>query len=145
VREIRTLGLTRRELEIGYGADIETLSTERESKLLRPTCSHYASSRPYDWGLAPLGPQGARDVLEIIDDRIGIRSTLIASQLPIADWHRTIAEPPGMNPYARWCGGTGARRLLLPDCARHGQQLSGESPRRGWQQTYRSQWQGCLR
>ncbi len=46
-----------------------------------------------DWGLAPLGPQEARDVLEIIDDRIGIRSTLIASQLPIADWHRTIADP----------------------------------------------------
>jgi len=46
-----------------------------------------------DWGLAPLGPQEARDVLEIIDDRVGIRSTLIASQLPIADWHRTITDP----------------------------------------------------
>jgi len=40
-------GLTRRELEIGYGVDIEALSTERESELTRPTYSHYASSRPY--------------------------------------------------------------------------------------------------
>jgi len=36
VREIRTLGLTRRELEIGYGADIEALPTERGSKLTSP-------------------------------------------------------------------------------------------------------------
>ena len=47
VRENRTHGSRRRELEIGYGADIEALSTERESKPTRPTCSHYASSRPY--------------------------------------------------------------------------------------------------
>ena len=47
VRENRMHGSRRRELEIGYGADIEALSTERESKPTRPTCSHYASSRPY--------------------------------------------------------------------------------------------------
>ena len=46
-----------------------------------------------DWGLAPLGPQHARDVLEIIDDRVGIRSTLVASQLPIVDWHKSITDP----------------------------------------------------
>ena len=46
-----------------------------------------------DWGLAPLGPQEARDVLEFIDDRAGIRSTLIASQFPVDDWHRTITDP----------------------------------------------------
>ena len=45
--EIHMLSLTRRELEIGYGVDTEALSTERGSKLTRPTCSHYASSRPY--------------------------------------------------------------------------------------------------
>lgn len=47
VRESRSHGSRWRELEIGYGADIEALSTERESKPTRPTCSHYASSRPY--------------------------------------------------------------------------------------------------
>jgi len=47
VWEIHMLRLTRRELEIGYGVDTEALSTERGSKLTRPTCSHYASSRPY--------------------------------------------------------------------------------------------------
>ena len=47
VRENRMHGSRWRDLEIGYGANIETLSTERESKPTRPTCSHYASSRPY--------------------------------------------------------------------------------------------------
>jgi len=45
-----------------------------------------------DWGLAPLNPQEARDILEIIDDRVGRRSTLVASQIPPAEWHRTIQD-----------------------------------------------------
>ncbi len=46
-----------------------------------------------DWGLAPLGPQEARDVLEIIDDRSEARSTLVAGQLPVAEWYQTIDDP----------------------------------------------------
>jgi DNA replication protein DnaC len=46
-----------------------------------------------DWGLAPLAPQEARDMLEIIDDRSEARSTLIAAQLPVAQWHQTIDDP----------------------------------------------------
>lgn len=46
-----------------------------------------------DWGLASLTPQESRDMLEIIDDRAGSRSTLIASQLPVSEWHRTIDDP----------------------------------------------------
>lgn len=46
-----------------------------------------------DWGLAPLGDQGCRDILEVIEDRHGSRSTLIASQLPIKTWHTYLAEP----------------------------------------------------
>ncbi len=46
-----------------------------------------------DWGLAPMPSQEARDVLEIIDDRAGVRSTLVVSQLPLAEWHATIADP----------------------------------------------------
>ena len=38
-----------------------------------------------DWGLAPLTSQQGRDLLEIVDDRHGRGSTIVISQLPVAD------------------------------------------------------------
>jgi DNA replication protein DnaC len=46
-----------------------------------------------DWGLVPLDDQQRRDVLEILEDRHGIRSTIVTSQLPIETWHDYIAHP----------------------------------------------------
>lgn len=46
-----------------------------------------------DWGLASLGDQGRRDLIEVIDDRHGERSTVVASQLPVKNWHTFIGEP----------------------------------------------------
>lgn len=46
-----------------------------------------------DWGLAPLTDQQRRDVLEILDDRHGTRSTVVTSQLPVENWHDFIAHP----------------------------------------------------
>ena len=46
-----------------------------------------------DWGLAPLEDQQRRDLLEVIDDRYGNRSTILASQLPIDHWHEIIGDP----------------------------------------------------
>jgi DNA replication protein DnaC len=46
-----------------------------------------------DWGMSPLSPEQARDLLEILDDRHGRRSTLITSQFPPDHWHPLIAEP----------------------------------------------------
>ena len=46
-----------------------------------------------DWGLAPLTDPERRDLLEVIEDRHGIGSTLIASQLPIENWHDHIGDP----------------------------------------------------
>jgi DNA replication protein DnaC len=45
-----------------------------------------------DWGLEPLGPQARHDLLEILEDRYGRRSTIVTSQLPIPDWHAVIGE-----------------------------------------------------
>lgn len=45
-----------------------------------------------DWGLAPLDDEQRRDLLEIMDDRHGNRSTLITSQLPVENWHETIGD-----------------------------------------------------
>ena len=46
-----------------------------------------------DWGLAKLGDQRRRDLLEVIDDRDAARSTILASQIPVAKWHDYLGEP----------------------------------------------------
>jgi DNA replication protein DnaC len=46
-----------------------------------------------DWGIAPFADQQRRDLLEIIDDRYGRRSTLVAAQVPTEKWHEVIADP----------------------------------------------------
>lgn len=46
-----------------------------------------------DWGLEPLGDPQRRDLLEILEDRYGVRSTLVTSQLPVEQWHEWIGEP----------------------------------------------------
>lgn len=46
-----------------------------------------------DWGLTPLRDQDRRDLLEVIDDRDNARSTLLASQIPVAKWHDYLGDP----------------------------------------------------
>lgn len=46
-----------------------------------------------DWGLEPLDAQARHDLLEILEDRYGRRSTIITSQLPVAAWHGIIGDP----------------------------------------------------
>jgi DNA replication protein DnaC len=46
-----------------------------------------------DWGLAPLREQERRDLLEILEDRHGARSTIVTSQLPVEKWHDYLADP----------------------------------------------------
>jgi DNA replication protein DnaC len=46
-----------------------------------------------DLGLAPLNDSDRRDLLEVIEDRHGSGSSLVASQLPIEHWHDTIGDP----------------------------------------------------
>jgi DNA replication protein DnaC len=46
-----------------------------------------------DWGLKPLVKDQGHDLLEILEDRHGLRSTLVTSQLPVDHWHEIIANP----------------------------------------------------
>lgn len=46
-----------------------------------------------DWGIGPMTAQEARDILEVIEDRYQLRSTIISSQLPVDQWHELIADP----------------------------------------------------
>jgi DNA replication protein DnaC len=46
-----------------------------------------------DWGPDRLNPGQRRDLMEIVEDRSGARSTLVTSQLPVDAWHAVIDEP----------------------------------------------------
>lgn len=46
-----------------------------------------------DWALCRLDGAAQHDILEVIDDRVGQRSTLVTSQYPVALWHDTIGDP----------------------------------------------------
>ena len=46
-----------------------------------------------DFGLKPLQQSERHDLLEVIEDRHGSRSTLITSQLPVSSWHDYLNEP----------------------------------------------------
>lgn len=46
-----------------------------------------------DLGLSPVPPARAADLLEVIEDRGGLRSTIVTSQLPVGHWHEALGEP----------------------------------------------------
>ena len=46
-----------------------------------------------DWGLMKLNAENRRDLLEVLEDRHGNRSTIATSQLPIEEWHNVIGDP----------------------------------------------------
>jgi DNA replication protein DnaC len=45
-----------------------------------------------DLGIASVAGKAYRDLLEILDDRQGLGSTLITSQFPVNQWHEIIAD-----------------------------------------------------
>jgi DNA replication protein DnaC len=46
-----------------------------------------------DFGVSPLKAAESRDLLEIIEDRAKLSSTIITSQLPIKEWHSYLHNP----------------------------------------------------
>jgi DNA replication protein DnaC len=46
-----------------------------------------------DWALAAVQEQERQDLLEILEDRHGTRSTIVTSQLPVLKWHAHIGDP----------------------------------------------------
>ena len=46
-----------------------------------------------DWGLSPLSAEHRHDLLEVLEDRHGVRSTIVTSQLPVEKWHDVIGDP----------------------------------------------------
>jgi DNA replication protein DnaC len=46
-----------------------------------------------DFAIAPVTAAERNDLLELLDDRVGARSTLITSQLPVTAWHEWLSDP----------------------------------------------------
>jgi DNA replication protein DnaC len=46
-----------------------------------------------DWMRDEISIQDAQNILEVLDDRFGNTATLIATQVPIPEWHRRIPDP----------------------------------------------------
>ena len=46
-----------------------------------------------DWAISPLSQAERNDLLEVLDDRVGTRATLITSQLPSEHWHAYLNDP----------------------------------------------------
>jgi len=46
-----------------------------------------------DHGLAPMTDPERRDLLEVIEERHGFSSTIVASQIPLKMWHDNIGDP----------------------------------------------------
>jgi DNA replication protein DnaC len=46
-----------------------------------------------DFGLAPIDAAARHDLLEILEERYGRRSTIITSQFPVSRWHELIGDP----------------------------------------------------
>ncbi len=46
-----------------------------------------------DWGMSALTGEQDRDLLEVIEDRHGLRSIIITSQFPVESWHQAMGNP----------------------------------------------------
>jgi hypothetical protein len=43
--------------------------------------------------IRPLNSGQAADLLEVAEDRAQLHSTVLTSQLPVAEWHEAIGDP----------------------------------------------------
>lgn len=46
-----------------------------------------------DWGISSLNELERNDLLEIMEDRHGVHSTVVTTQLPVENWHEIIGNP----------------------------------------------------
>ncbi len=45
-----------------------------------------------DWAITPMTADQRRDLLDVVEDRCGRTTTLVASQIPVAEWHAAIGD-----------------------------------------------------
>ena len=74
---------------------LDELTTARADGTYKRLLANLARKRLLildDWGLAPLQELERHDLLEVIEDRHGEASTVIASQFPVREWHALVGD-----------------------------------------------------
>ncbi len=46
-----------------------------------------------EWGMSPFNDTQSRDLLELVDDRHLLHSTIIVGQIPLEHWHQLLGDP----------------------------------------------------
>jgi DNA replication protein DnaC len=46
-----------------------------------------------DWGIVRLNQEERLDILELLEDRYGLKSTIVAAQVSVDQWHEIIGDP----------------------------------------------------
>ena len=75
---------------------LETLQLAREDRTYLRTLKQLARTDVLlldDWGLHGTRRAQQRDLMELVDDRYTLRSTIITSQYPLDKWHQTMEDP----------------------------------------------------
>ncbi|MXY07579.1 MAG: AAA family ATPase [Rhodothermaceae bacterium] len=75
---------------------VETLQLAREDRTWLRTLKQLARIDVLlldDWGLHGIRRAQQRDLMELIDDRYTMRSTIVTSQYPLDKWHQTMEDP----------------------------------------------------
>ena len=75
---------------------LESLQVAREERTYLRTLKQLARIDVLvldDWGLHGIGQVQQRDLIELLDDRYTLRSTIVTSQYPINKWYETMEDP----------------------------------------------------
>ncbi len=72
--------------------DTAVFSATPHNRILHISPLMLSSTLLDDWGLEKMTLSQRNDLLEIMEDRHGLKSTLITSQLPITQWHKAIGD-----------------------------------------------------
>ena len=75
---------------------LETLQLAREDRTYLRVLKQLARINVLlldDWGLHGISRAQQRDLMELVDDRYTLRSTIVTSQYPIDKWHQTMEDP----------------------------------------------------
>ncbi len=75
---------------------LETLQTARKEGVFLKELKQLARMDVLvldDWGLHQIAAHPQRDLMELLDDRYTVRSTIVTSQYPLEKWYETMEDP----------------------------------------------------
>jgi DNA replication protein DnaC len=80
-----------------------------------------------DFAVSPINDNERSDLLEVMEDRYGLRSTIVASQLPPTHWHDYLVDPTLADAICDRLVNN-AHRLMLKGPSRRKEKVSHQEP-----------------